>query len=306
MFKKLIKLTLILALSLFLLSDVALARIIFNEGGGGGSVLPYQTDNPGAYGTQTHSYQYQVDEHHYYVETGGTWSLLAPGSSSSGSSGGASYNSTGSTTIYHYYPPVPPHPPIPVPVLPPPPQPSYDYSDAPTSIYGIAKHKVSSDPYQWFGNSVDTEFGTGHDPEDATDGGISILTPLIPGEGATGRFTAHSRRSAKEQIRIWIDWHHDGFQNNIDQIYHNSIYLKPVKTVTFNFMVPTSALLGPTWLRARICCQNHVDPTGYRSQGEVEDHQVDVVPEPASMILLGSLATGLFGVFGIRRKFSRR
>ena len=37
---------------------------------------------------------------------------------------------------------------------------------------------------------------------------------------------------------------------------------------------------------------------------DIEDSQP--IPEPASMILLGSLATGLFGVFGIRRKFSRR
>jgi len=32
---------------------------------------------------------------------------------------------------------------------------------------------------------------------------------------------------------------------------------------------------------------------------------VEVIPEPASMILLGSLATGLFGFAGLRKRFKK-
>ena len=31
-----------------------------------------------------------------------------------------------------------------------------------------------------------------------------------------------------------------------------------------------------------------------------------IIPEPTTMLLLASLASGLFGVAGLRRKFSRR
>ena len=35
--------------------------------------------------------------------------------------------------------------------------------------------------------------------------------------------------------------------------------------------------------------------------GEI-DLYVDVIPEPATMMLLGSLATGLFGIAAVRKK----
>jgi hypothetical protein len=35
-------------------------------------------------------------------------------------------------------------------------------------------------------------------------------------------------------------------------------------------------------------------------------HDSSVIPEPGMIVLLGSLATGLFGVSGVRRRFSGR
>ena len=43
--------------------------------------------------------------------------------------------------------------------------------------------------------------------------------------------------------------------------------------------------------------------SNYRPSLEIESTPI---PEPSTMILLGSLATGLFGMAGLRRKFSRR
>ena len=186
----------------------------------------------------------------------------------------------------------------------------YDFSDAPG--YGIAYHRIKSadTSWQWFGSGVDSETSVGNDPED--DG--FTWSSFIPGETGWVKFTAHSRRRAGvyEQIRVWIDWNQNQIFESSECIKHQAWKVPDtgttIKTLTdiVYFTVPTNALLGTTWLRARICCQNHVAPTGYRCQGEVEDYQVDVIPEPTSMILLGSLATGLFGVFAIRRKFSKR
>ncbi|HDM37655.1 MAG TPA: PEP-CTERM sorting domain-containing protein, partial [Candidatus Omnitrophica bacterium] len=41
----------------------------------------------------------------------------------------------------------------------------------------------------------------------------------------------------------------------------------------------------------------------YRPYLEIESTPI---PEPSTLILLGSLATGLFGMAGLRRKSSRR
>ena len=173
----------------------------------------------------------------------------------------------------------------------------YDYSDAPG--YGTAKHKIrsSTTSWQWFGSGVDNEWFPGCDPE---DDGFSFST-FVPGESAWVNFTAHSRRRAGvyEQIRVWIDWNQNKTFEASECIKHQA-WKVPKRNKTLNeyvyFTVPTYAILGTTWLRARICCQNHLSPTGYRNQGEVEDHQIDVVPEPATICMLFSFGAGLFAV----------
>lgn len=48
------------------------------------------------------------------------------------------------------------------------------------------------------------------------------------------------------------------------------------------------------------CFNKLYDPAQY------QDVTLQPIPEPTTMMLLGSLATGLFGVAGLRRRFSRR
>ncbi len=181
----------------------------------------------------------------------------------------------------------------------------YDYSDA-SPGYGTAYHKIrsSTTSWQWFGNGISSE----EYPRvvDTLDDGFTF-SEFVPGQTGWIKFTAHSRRKAGvyEQIRVWIDWNQNRVFDPYECVKHQAWkvpYENKTLTEIVYFTVPTTALFGQTWLRARICCQNHLQPTGYRSQGEVEDYQVDVVPEPATMLLLGSLATGLFGIAGIRRK----
>ena len=187
----------------------------------------------------------------------------------------------------------------------------YDYSDAPG--YNVAYHQMRSynTSYQWFGTQISKE-GSPR-PVDTFDDGFTFSEFKI-GEMANLSFAAHSvRRSyycnpTYEYIKIWIDWNQDkDFLDPGEQIYNFAWQLPTwsgIKTLNkvVSFLVPTDALYGSTWMRARIMCQSGIGAYGYTNQGEVEDYGVDVVPEPAAMILLGSLATGLFGTAAIRRR----
>jgi hypothetical protein len=185
---------------------------------------------------------------------------------------------------------------------------SYDYSDAPG--YSYAKHKIESrsSSWQWFGSGVDREWNTGHDSED--DG--FTFSNFVVGQTATLSYEAHSKRAVgvNEYIGVWIDWNQDNYFSSSERLIDRTWQVTSSKTLfeTVSFVVPTDALLGTTWLRARIACTSIYNAYGYKSQGEVEDHKIECgeeVPEPATLILLGSLATGLFSAASIKKKFSK-
>ncbi len=76
-------------------------------------------------------------------------------------------------------------------------------------------------------------------------------------------------------------------------------------TLTFTAL----ALTDSTWINIRPmtyaeCGVNSgiINPGGYPVGGIGMGADVSVVPEPGTMILIGSLATGLFGIAGTRRK----
>ena len=178
----------------------------------------------------------------------------------------------------------------------------YDYSDAPG--YGTAVHKIRSKTtsWQWFGTGVDSEWSPGHDSE---DNGFSFST-FVPGEAATISYTAHSRRwtGRYEYIGVWVDWNQDKVFSASERLVNRSWRVNRTKTLfdTVSFIVPTDALLGTTWLRARIACSSISNAYGYKYQGEVEDHEVEAVPEPGTIALIGSLAIGLFGTAGLKKR----
>jgi hypothetical protein len=182
---------------------------------------------------------------------------------------------------------------------------SYDYSDAPG--YAAAVHKIesSTSSWQWFGSGVDREWGTGHDAED--DG--FTFSNFVVGQTVTLSYEAHSKRAVgrTEYIGVWIDWNQDNYFSSSERLIDRTWQVTSSKTLfdTVSFVVPTDALLGTTWLRARIACTSIANAYDYKSQGEVEDHKIECgeeVPEPGTIALISSLAVGLFGTAGIRKK----
>jgi len=75
--------------------------------------------------------------------------------------------------------------------------------------------------------------------------------------------------------------------------------------------IPMDAIVGQTWLRARIVCENSLTnyakgntmnllATGYHDQGETEDYQLTInaraatpVPEPTTLLVFGTALIGL-------------
>lgn len=98
-------------------------------------------------------------------------------------------------------------------------------------------------------------------------------------------------------------------------VYNSSQYFS---YFTQQITIPIDALIGDTWLRARIVCENaiterHGSPTssimlatGYYNQGETEDYKIGIiakvvnVPEPSTLLVF---AIGLLGITVTRKKF---
>ncbi|MFT7431319.1 MAG: hypothetical protein ACI971_001780 [Colwellia sp.] len=111
--------------------------------------------------------------------------------------------------------------------------------------------------------------------------------------------------------------------NDLSKIYNtlNSTNIKIYNSVDLyreyikDVEIPLNAMLGDTWLRARIVCENALDnagdgvsflATGYYDQGEVEDYQITIaakvvtdVPEPSTLLVF---ALGFISIAAGRRK----
>jgi hypothetical protein len=139
-----------------------------------------------------------------------------------------------------------------------------------------------------------------------------------------------------DQLKAWSDWNGNGTfedsENIIDEKWYkvadtfaagnnlgnqlggtnndplvggvkNSGITEAIITVTTD--IPYDAVIGDTWMRARIICENSLTEhdrinnlfyaTGYYHQGEVEDNKLAInqVPEPTTILLFGSALIGL-------------
>jgi hypothetical protein len=135
---------------------------------------------------------------------------------------------------------------------------------------------------------------------------------FTPGAWASISLTAHVGEfwgtGDFEYLSLWVDWD----QNRVFDVDEEVLDLDDYwfdygdNPITHNFVVPTDAVMGTSWMRARLTFDGDLYPTddlmgGMAYTGEVEDYAMNVVPEPGTLVLLGF---GLLSLAGYRKAIS--
>ena len=175
-----------------------------------------------------------------------------------------------------------------------------DYGDAPIS-YGPAWHNIANGIY--LGDKVDHDIDS-YDTVNADGDDLNGVddddgVTLVDGTDINGSYFKPNKThqlkvklSKEAYLKIWIDKGIDGhFDNSTDLIYSSGTKLSAGEH-TITFTLPNGLVTNKTtYLRARVSSSSNINPTGFLSDGEVEDYAIK----------FGSKTEGVFGTFNVER-----
>ena len=160
-----------------------------------------------------------------------------------------------------------------------------DFGDAPDPSYptllasGGAAHLLGSGLY--LGGSVDSEVDgqpsanadgddvDGNDDED----GVTLTSPIGGGFEATLDVVA----SGSGLLNAWVDFNADGdWADAGEQVFSDEVVASGVNAL--GFAVPASAAVGTTFARFRLDSSGGLSYDGLASDGEIEDHVIEIEP----------------------------
>ena len=165
---------------------------------------------------------------------------------------------------------------------------SLDYGDLPDSFGTLNKsdgaRHLAAGPR--LGDSRDAEFNG--DPQASADGddedysndedGVTFGQIVVGSSVAA--MNVDFQNATSGLIDAWLDFNGDGIWQRDEQILSNQPITDAGPVQTLNFTVPDDAVPGTTYARVRISSDGNLGPTGYASDGEVEDYQVNVLNAP--------------------------
>ena len=175
-----------------------------------------------------------------------------------------------------------------------------DVGDAPIS-FGNATHTVSGIR---LGASIDADasllnnaMATGDDTNNTDDEDGVTLSPLLPiGQSVV---VPVNIQNGGGFLSAWFDWNADGdFRDTGEQMVTSQAVA--VGAINLNITVPSTAVIGPTFARLRVCTNNTAldncnTPAGTVQSGEVEDYAFSVA---RSLTLRKTTLDGAGGPFG--------
>lgn len=164
-----------------------------------------------------------------------------------------------------------------------------DYGDAPES-YGTylkdngARHGLTDDNVLYLGATVDGEsdgkpMPLSDDESDRNDDedGVQFATSLQAGD----RAVVMVEPSASGILSAWIDTNQNGTFDSDEQVITDLAVEAGKQPVYID--IPADAYPGSTWARFRLSSSAGMQPTGGVSDGEVEDYNVNITVEGASV-----------------------
>jgi hypothetical protein len=79
-------------------------------------------------------------------------------------------------------------------------------------------------------------------------------------------------------VDAWIDFDRDGVWSTSEKILDRVVVSSALQTLNYN--LPVDVATGITFARVRLSSDGGLSPTGFASDGEVEDYQVNIVSSP--------------------------